>query len=411
MTQIPGGRVQSLGHDFLFWKNSWDLNAKLSSFSHLLNLRNFTPKNFGAVVYLACRFLDLMIVIENLSKSFGEFLALDRIGLTIGTGELFFLLGPSGCGKTTLLRHIAGFYQPDEGRILFDGKDVTRVPPHQRNTGMVFQNYALWPHLTVEKNVAFGLEERKLPKAEIEGRVAEALRVVRLEDLARRKIHEMSGGQQQRVALARALVVRPACLLLDEPLSNLDSKLRLEMRQEIRRICRQFQLTSIYVTHDQQEALSIADRLAILNAGKLLQMGPPAEIYRRPRNRFVAEFIGEGNFLTGHLASRNEFLEIHLGNRSLLVAAPHDPDVSPGTTVTLCLRPEAIRIAENTPPGQAWRATLLETVYLGQIAQHLFRCEEDLLKVAEINPQPARFRPGQEYFLCIEPEDITILGE
>ena len=209
--------------------------------------------------------LPRMIVIENLTKSFGRFLALDRIELTIQSGELFFLLGPSGCGKTTLLRHIAGFYEPDEGRILFDGKDVTRLPAHQRQTGMVFQNYALWPHLTVEKNVAFGLEERRLPRAEIDSRVAEALRVVRLEDLARRKIHEMSGGQQQRVALARALVVRPACLLLDEPLSNLDSKLRLEMREEIRRICRDFQLTSIYVTHDQQEALSIADRIAVLN--------------------------------------------------------------------------------------------------------------------------------------------------
>ena len=253
-----------------------------------------------------------MIAIENLSKSFGGFLALDRVGLTIETGELFFLLGPSGCGKTTLLRHIAGFYQPDEGRILFDGKDVTRVPAHRRNTGMVFQNYALWPHLTVERNVAFGLEERRLPRAEVDRRVTEALRVVRLEDLARRKIHEMSGGQQQRVALARALVVRPACLLLDEPLSNLDSKLRLEMRQEIRRICREFQLTSIYVTHDQQEALSIADRIAILNAGKVLQVGAPEEIYRNPRNRFVAEFIGEGNFLTGHIARRNELLEVAL---------------------------------------------------------------------------------------------------
>jgi ABC-type proline/glycine betaine transport system ATPase subunit len=225
-----------------------------------------------------------MIAIESLSKSFGKYLALDHIELTIGTGELFFLLGPSGCGKTTLLRHIAGFYQPDEGRILFDNKDVTRLPAHQRNTGMVFQNYALWPHLTVEKNVAFGLEERRLPKAEIDLRVAEALRAVRLEELARRKIHEMSGGQQQRVALARALVVRPACLLLDEPLSNLDSKLRLEMRQEIRRICREFRLTSIYVTHDQQEALSIADRIAILNAGQLLQVGALAEIYRHPAN-------------------------------------------------------------------------------------------------------------------------------
>jgi iron(III) transport system ATP-binding protein len=352
-----------------------------------------------------------MIGIENLSKSFGGFLALDHIELIIGTGELFFLLGPSGCGKTTLLRHIAGFYQPDTGRILFDGKDVTSVPPHKRNTGMVFQNYALWPHLTVEKNVAFGLEERRVPKAEIDRRVAEALRVVRLEDLARRKIHEMSGGQQQRVALARALVVRPACLLLDEPLSNLDSKLRLEMRHEIRRICREFKLTSIYVTHDQQEALSIADRIAILHAGQLLQVGVPAEIYRHPRNRFVAEFIGEGNFLTGHIASRNGWLEVNLGNRRLRVAAAQDPGANSGSQVTLCLRPEAFRIEENQPAGQAWRATLVETIYLGQVAQHLFRCADDFLKVAEINPRPARFRSGQEYFLCIEPEDITVLGE
>lgn len=352
-----------------------------------------------------------MITIERLSKSFGGFPALDRIGLTIGTGELFFLLGPSGCGKTTLLRHIAGFYQPDEGRILFDSKDVTLLPPHKRNTGMVFQNYALWPHLTVEKNVAFGLEEQRLPKAEIDRRVAEALRVVRLEDLARRKIHEMSGGQQQRVALARALVIRPACLLLDEPLSNLDAKLRLEMRGEIRRICREFQLTSIYVTHDQQEALSIADRIAILNAGKLLQVGTPAEVYRHPRNKIVAEFIGEGNFLTGHIAGRNELLEIALANRTLLATAPRDYNANAGSPVTLCLRPETIRIEENPPPGQSWRARLIETTYLGQVAQHLFQCENDLLKVAEINPRPSRFHPGQDYFLCVAPEDITILGE
>jgi iron(III) transport system ATP-binding protein len=351
-----------------------------------------------------------MIVIENLTKSFGRFLALDRIELTIQSGELFFLLGPSGCGKTTLLRHIAGFYEPDEGRILFDGKDVTRLPAHQRQTGMVFQNYALWPHLTVEKNVAFGLEERRLPRAEIDSRVTEALRVVRLEDLARRKIHEMSGGQQQRVALARALVVRPACLLLDEPLSNLDSKLRLEMREEIRRICREFQLTSIYVTHDQQEALSIADRIAVLNEGKVLQVGAPPEVYRHPCNQFVAQFIGEANFLTGQLAGRNERLEVNLGQCTLLVAAPPDPVAISGSSVTLCLRPEAIRITDNQPPGQALRANLVKTIYLGQVAQHLFRCEEDFLKVAEINPRPARFRPGQEYFLGIDPEDITVFG-
>jgi iron(III) transport system ATP-binding protein len=352
-----------------------------------------------------------MITVERLSKRFGAFVALDRIGLTIGTGELFFLLGPSGCGKTTLLRHIAGFYQPEEGRILFDGKDVTLLPPHKRNTGMVFQNYALWPHLTVERNVAFGLEEQRLPKAEIDSRVAEALRVVRLEDLARHKIHEMSGGQQQRVALARALVIRPACLLLDEPLSNLDAKLRLEMRSEIRRICREFQLTSIYVTHDQQEALSIADRIAILNAGKLLQVGTPAEVYRHPRNRIVAEFIGEGNFLTGQITGRNELLEIALTNRMVLAAAPRDFNARTGSAVTLCLRPEAIRVVEDPPPGQSWRARLIETTYLGQVAQHLFRCENDLIKVAEINPKPSRFQPGQDYFLCVAPEDITILGE
>jgi iron(III) transport system ATP-binding protein len=352
-----------------------------------------------------------MIAIENLSKTFGDFLALDRIGLTIATGELFFLLGPSGCGKTTLLRHIAGFYQPDKGQILFDGKDVTRLPPHLRNTGMVFQNYALWPHLTVERNVAFGLEERRLPRTEIDRRVAEVLDVVRLGDLARRKIYEMSGGQQQRVALARALVVRPTCLLLDEPLSNLDSKLRLEMREEIRRLCRAFRLTSIYVTHDQQEALSIADRIAVLEAGKLLQVGTPAEIYRHPRNRFVAEFIGEGNFFTGHVVVRNELLEVDLGRRSLLVAAPRNSGANSGSLVTLCLRPETIVIAESRPSVQAWRARLVQTTYLGQVAQHLFRCDEDLLKVAEFNPRPARFRPGEEYFLCIEPEDITILGE
>src|SRR5215469_11429785 len=226
-----------------------------------------------------------MITIENLSKRFGNYLALDRISLTIGTGELFFLLGPSGCGKTTLLRHIAGFYRPDEGRILLAGEDVTFMPPHKRNTGMVFQNYALWPHLTVEKNVAFGLEERRLPKGEIRTCVREALESVHLENVSERKISELSGGQQQRVALARAMVIRPTCLLLDEPLSNLDAKLRLEMRAEIRRICKEFQLTTVYVTHDQKEALSVSDRMAVLDQGRILQVGTPLEVYRRPSCR------------------------------------------------------------------------------------------------------------------------------
>jgi iron(III) transport system ATP-binding protein len=352
-----------------------------------------------------------MITIERLSKRFGEFTALDRVDFVINSGDLFFLLGPSGCGKTTLLRHIAGFYLPDEGRILFEAKDVTRVPPHLRNAAMVFQNYALWPHLNVGKNVAFGLEERRVAKAEIDRRVTEALEAVRLDGFAKRKMHELSGGQQQRVALARALVVRPACLLLDEPLSNLDAKLRLEMRAEIRRICREFKLTAVYVTHDQQEALSIADQIAILSAGKLLQVGAPTELYRRPRNRFVAEFIGDANFVGGRVASQSNLIEIDLGDRSLLVQAPGAAVLSAGSSVTLCLRPEIFRISESQPSSQAWSATLLETAYLGQVAQHLFRCGDDLLKVTEFNPRPAHFRLGANYFLGVHPDDIILLGE
>jgi iron(III) transport system ATP-binding protein len=351
-----------------------------------------------------------MIAIEKLSKRFGDVVALDRVDLSIERGELFFLLGPSGCGKTTLLRHIAGFYQPDEGRIIFDGKDVTHTPPHKRNTGMVFQNYALWPHLTVEKNVAFGLEERRLPKNEIETRVRDALKSVHLDHLSQRKINELSGGQQQRIALARAMVIRPTSLLLDEPLSNLDAKLRLEMRAEIRRICREYQLTAVYVTHDQQEALSIADRIAILDAGKILQVGTPAEIYRRPRNRLVAEFIGEANFLTARITGRNELVDLDLGDFRLRAVSPSEfSSGKTGSNVTVCVRPEAIGIAEEKSPDPLGRAKLIETIYLGQIAQHRFECGKNILKVSETNPRQGHFHIGNEYFLSVKPEKYTLL--
>src|SRR5215218_9883844 len=244
----------------------------------------------------------ISIEIQKLTKRFGSVTALHQLDLTIQPGELFFLLGPSGCGKTTLLRSIAGFYIPEEGRILFGDEDVTRQPPHLRNTGMMFQSYALWPHMTVAKNVAFGLEERKVAAAEIKERVTRALASVHMENYGERRIHQLSGGQQQRVALARALVIRPRCLLLDEPLSNLDAKLRIEMRTEIRRICKEFGLTAIYVTHDQKEALSIADRMAILEGGHIRQAGKPAEVYRHPHSRFIADFMGETNFLSGTIA-------------------------------------------------------------------------------------------------------------
>src|SRR5512140_2761300 len=233
----------------------------------------------------------ISIQVNQLTKQFGTVVALHGLDLTINPGELFFLLGPSGCGKTTLLRSLAGFYIPDEGQIWFGDEDVTRLAPHKRNTGMMFQSYALWPHMTVAENVAFGLEERKVPREEINRRVREALESVRMAEYAARRPNELSGGQQQRVALARALVIRPRCLLLDEPLSNLDARLRLEMRGEIRRVCKDFKLTTVYVTHDQKEALSISDRMAILDRGRVLQVGAPRDIYKRPRSRTVANFI------------------------------------------------------------------------------------------------------------------------
>ena len=229
--------------------------------------------------------------LQNISKRFGTTVALDDINLEIGAGELFFLLGPSGCGKSTLLRLIAGLHEPTSGRIFFNDRDVTPLGTEHRNAVMCFQSYALWPHMSVRENVRFGLSVRKADRAEQDRRVDEVLSLVRMTELGDRKPNELSGGQQQRVALARALAVKPDCLLLDEPLSNLDTKLRLEMRSEIRRICKSAGFTTVYVTHDQKEALSVADRIAIMNRGRIEQVGTPAEVYHRPVNEFVAEFM------------------------------------------------------------------------------------------------------------------------
>ncbi len=355
----------------------------------------------------------ISIRIQNLTKRFGSTVALRNLDLMIEPGELFFLLGPSGCGKTTLLRSLAGFYFPDVGSIQFGAEDVTRLAPHKRNTGMMFQSYALWPHMTLAENVAFGLQERKVPKAEIKRRVAEALASVRMEAYAERKPNQLSGGQQQRVALARALVVRPRCLLLDEPLSNLDAKLRLEMRAEIRRVCKEFQLTTVYVTHDQKEALSIADRMAILDGGKILQVGAPREVYRRPVCKAVAHFIGETDFIAGRvLGPQGAYVEVEtaLGRFLGVVGAPgFNPPV--GTAVTLSIRPECWSLGREACKGNSVRGRIGAAVYLGEVAQYEFITSGAQLKVYELNPRFVDRAAAAELWASVEPDDVVVLAD
>jgi spermidine/putrescine ABC transporter ATP-binding subunit len=277
-------------------------------------------------------------------KKFGDFAALRGVSLNIKDGEFFTILGPSGCGKTTFLRCLAGFERVDDGRIYFDDQDVTYLPPHKRNTGMVFQNYALWPHMTVYENIAYGLKIRKVPKKEIDERVKNILKLVHLEGMENRSPHQLSGGQQQRVALARALVINPKVLLLDEPLSNLDAKLRLEMRAELKRLQKQLGITTVYVTHDQEEAMSISDRLAVMDIGVVKQVGTPEDVYNRPRDMFVADFIGQGTFIRGEIIEIDKGrllveLEEGLGR---VYAYPSDPTNIPreGDKVLIAIRPE-----------------------------------------------------------------------
>jgi iron(III) transport system ATP-binding protein len=355
----------------------------------------------------------ISIRIQNLTKRFGTVTALDRLDLAINPGELFFLLGPSGCGKTTLLRSLAGFYIPDEGRIFFGDEDVTQLAPHKRNTGMMFQSYALWPHMTVAENVAFGLEERKVARNEITRRVGEALESVRMGEYAARRPNQLSGGQQQRVALARALVIRPRCLLLDEPLSNLDAKLRLEMRAEIRRVCKEFNLTTVYVTHDQKEALSISDRMAILDSGRIRQVGSPREVYRRPACRLVANFIGETDFITGKMVSTGggaAVIETACG-RFEGVLGDATAALAAGDGVTVSVRPECWKLSADAPARNAVRGRIGAAVYLGETAQYDFLAGGQTLKILELNPRFIDAASRGELFATAEPEDVVVLAE
>ncbi len=351
------------------------------------------------------------IRIEDIVKKFGNVVALDKINLHIKAGELFFLLGPSGCGKTTLLRLLAGFYQADEGRVLFGNKDVSKLPPHKRKTGMVFQSYALWPHMTVFQNVAFGLQQKKLPTQEIKEKVEEALVSVKMDIYADRKPNELSGGQQQRVALARALAIRPKCLLLDEPLSNLDAKLRVEMRTEIRRICKEFQLTTIYVTHDQTEALSIADRIAIFSKGHIEQIGSPLEVYKKPNNQFVAHFLGETNFIPGSVTKVDE--------KSVLVKTAigdyrgfwhlKQPVPGEGDSVILSIRPEAFKLKPYGSSENSTDGMIGQTTYYGEVAHYDFLKNGVTLRISELNPRYIEHKLQKGLFANVIQDDVVVL--
>jgi len=360
-----------------------------------------------------------MAALSGASRNGGaDTVAVDAVSLSIPSGALFFLLGPSGCGKTTLLRMIAGFTFPSEGRILFDAADMSQTPPHLRDTGMVFQSYALWPHMTVAENVAFGLDSRKVKNPQRAQRIEQALAMVQLQDLADRKPNQLSGGQQQRVALARALAIRPSCLLLDEPLSNLDAKLRLEMRSEIRRIVKQSGTTAIYVTHDQKEALSMADGIAVMNAGKLQQDGTPADLYRKPRTRFVANFIGESNFLDATIDSVSAGT-ILLKTAAGPLMAPREPDwtPTPNQKVTVAFRPESASLAaDDRNPGTTvnrLQGSCVASTYLGEIAEYTISFPGLSLpvKVFELNPKPASNPPGTRVTVLLPQEHVMILRE
>jgi spermidine/putrescine transport system ATP-binding protein len=291
---------------------------------------------------------EVVLELSDLTKRFGAVLAVDGVSERLVRGEYVCLLGPSGCGKTTLLRLIAGFEQPDGGRISLHGRDVVGVPPERRDVNVVFQSYALFPHLSVADNIAFGLRMKRLPEAEIRGRVSEALRLVRLEGEATRLPRQISGGQQQRVALARALVNRPTLLLLDEPLSALDPSLRQTMQAELRRVQRETGITFLHITHDQAEALSLADRIAVMRAGRLEQVGPPRDVYERPASRFVAAFVGAANFFEGSVLGPRQ---VALDAGPVLTLPGNALPFSIGQRITLAVRPEDVTLAHSDAGG------------------------------------------------------------
>ncbi|WP_271202379.1 ABC transporter ATP-binding protein [Methylopila turkensis] len=341
-----------------------------------------------------------LIRFENVVKRFGDFTAVDDVSIDIHQREFFALLGPSGCGKTTLMRMLAGFEEPTSGRITLAGQDLSGVPPYRRPVNMMFQSYALFPHMSVEQNIGFGLKQDRLPRTEIEARVKEMLKLVKLEPFASRKPHQLSGGQRQRVALARSLAKRPKVLLLDEPLGALDKKLREETQFELMDLQMELGLTFLIVTHDQEEAMTVADRIAVMNHGKLVQVATPGDIYEQPNCRYVADFIGDINILDAKVASAaGGMARLAVAEPAVeIAAAAPDPSPAQGADVAFALRPEKVRISIDPPPPDATnvlRGEVWDIAYFGDWTKFLVKLDgsEKIMRVSRANATRTEFAP------------------
>jgi putrescine transport system ATP-binding protein len=364
-----------------------------------------------------------LLRIDAVVKKFGPFRAVDRLSLDIRAGEFFALLGPSGCGKTTLLRMLAGFETPDEGRILLDGKDIARVLPHQRPVNMMFQNYALFPHLDVRDNIAFGLKRARLPRRELDTRVAEMIALVKLEGLEKRKPDQLSGGQKQRVALARSLARRPRVLLLDEPLAALDKKLRESTQLELMELQRRLGLTFIIVTHDQEEAMTVAGRIGVMDAGRLEQVATPRELYEAPGSRWVAEFVGDVNLFEGQVEAReNSRLAIATRDAgTVFVAEPRQPITK--ANVCVAIRPEKVKLSRRGPASDAVNAQAINRLegvvtdvgYLGGLTTYKVRLDSgavlrsSMANTARIDLDA--YSPSQRVVAWFTPDDCVVLEQ
>lgn len=348
----------------------------------------------------------MKISLQNVTKDFGAGPVLDNLSLDIEDHELFFLLGPSGCGKTTILRMLAGFYPPDQGDVYFDDNQVNHWGAHERNVGMVFQNYALWPHLTVAQNVGYGLDVRKTDRYERDRRVGDALTLVQMERYSNRFPNELSGGQQQRVALARALVIKPDVLLFDEPLSNLDTRLRLELREEIRNIHSRTRITTVYVTHDHAEALSLADRIAVLNEGRILQVGDPRTIYRQPNSRFVADFVGETNWWEGTVLETSADGTLAQTEVGRFTGLPN-PKLKTGDPIWVGFRPEAVRM--DSMSENHFLGVLNSVNYLGEREEYHFKVGPESDLKAFVQDPETPILPGTKKSLSVPRSSVLIL--